>query len=194
MPRFVSSTDPAEIERAEKYVLRSNDVEIDNEGYQTIAICEYFNIDKVDPFLSGRVVLKVSNEFYNREMKDKSPVHIEQCTETETTSEGNAYIYGQEFKQGYVWVGDHLNDAGNTSIFNVTKGLPTSEKVEQMMKMIDNEYDNIEKIKQVREVVPEVLYIGSTLNGDVGASVFIHTNEAGELDGLVISSFEVVDE
>lgn len=193
MPRFISSTDPTEIENAEKYVLEKENIGVEYKGYQIIAICEYFNINHVDPFLSGRVVLKVSDEFYNQEIKDKFPLHIVQFTETETSYEGNAYIYGPEFKEGYVWVGDHMNDAANTSVFNITKGLLTKEKVDELSFMVENMYDHIENIKKIQKVIPEVLYIGSTLNGDVGASVYIHTNKKGELDGIVISSFDVLD-
>lgn len=119
---------------------------------------------------------------------------------------GNGYIFGP-MKTGYIYVGSHGNDIAQTGIIladkNVLNSASDINKLsnEEEKKIIDLHLKNIKKswhyppiLKLIHSLgYTQILFIGETYGGDVGADVFVHLDDKGSIDGLVIDNFAVFD-
>lgn len=129
---------------------------------------------------SGGVGLAVSNDFYANHLKIR-PTCIKNVD-----SDGNAYIFGSRYKQdSYIYVGNHYNDFANTSIIDYTESQSPVES-EWMLNVGNCDYETPEYNEIAKSKDNRILFMGETMGGDVGASVFVHLDENNEVDSIII--------
>jgi hypothetical protein len=111
---------------------------------------------------------------------------------------GNAYIFGPRFPLSqYAYVGKHGNDGAQTGFID----LDLFANGEQVLDVVLQEYmpktksrrgpglawDDRAALRRVRAQLPHILFIGETVGGDVGASLYAHRTH-GKIDGLIIDN------
>lgn len=147
-----------------------------------------------DGYISARTgcVLRVTDEFI--EVLRKKPKYV-------TSASGNAYIFGTFYKSKWYYCGSHGNDVAQTGIialpFKYCPKIQGKSRAEiykiwlqlyGYTKKTHNRWDDRATIKNVRsEISPNILFVGETNGGDVGASVFAHITR-GKIDALVIDN------
>lgn len=114
--------------------------------------------------------------------------------------EGNAYVFGELFNpEEYTLIGGHGNDAAGTGLIDYDQVLrlvanrPPAEvsRVDRQWREVleENNTDDWEGvINNVRREFPEILFLGNTDGGDVGADLYAHRDQNGEIDSLIIEN------
>ena len=163
----------------------------DKENYKLIAINEMTNIKQDDnkQTFSPSITLKITNQFFDKYMKNKLPTpHINIKNTT------NAYVYGKLYKKGNVLIGHHDNDIASTGAYDITDGVKfNGEHVYNYCMNIakkTKKYDwfNPELLQVIKTFYPEILFIGDTYGGDVGASIYVHLDDNKEIDSIIIDN------
>jgi hypothetical protein len=111
---------------------------------------------------------------------------------------GNAYIFGRRFPLSqYAFVGNHGNDGAQTGfidldlfangdkVLDVVLGEFTPRTKSRRGSGIS--WDDRAALRRVRARLPHILFIGETVGGDVGASLYAHRTH-GKIDGLIIDN------
>jgi len=130
------------------------------------------------------------------------------------------YVFGKLYKKSdYKEIGSHGNDVAQTGIIDITSEKHQGQQMplkrrdkkqrEKMKSNLEPEIDNIykskkykfdwrnrEALQELRKSHPEVLWLGETFGGDVGASYWAHYDKNKEMDSLIVSVsyFEKDDE
>jgi hypothetical protein len=107
----------------------------------------------------------------------------------DNNTDGNAYIFGKPYPpKEYAFVTKHGNDAGRTGFIDPSLWTGLSENQSDEL---TNSDDSPKAISELRRLIPGLVFQGSTVGGDVGASLWKHTggpSGKGEIDGLVIDN------
>lgn len=99
----------------------------------------------------------------------------------------NAYLFGRQFREGYEWAGRHRNDVAGTGIVDISHMTKGQAKAIAAHKVWDATAPK--RVSQVqREVSSRILFLGTTIGGDVGADVWVHRDARGHVDSLVINN------
>ncbi len=129
---------------------------------------------------SGGIGLEVTADFYDSYLKSR-PI----CIKTDN-DEGNAYIFGSRYPVNtYIYVGYHNNDFANTSVIDYTDSQKPVNS--EWMTDLDNfDYDTIEYNEIAKSKDSRILFMGETVGGDVGASVYVHLDENNDVNSIII--------
>jgi hypothetical protein len=139
------------------------------------------------------VHIKVNDDFYSQ-LKKKPKAKI--CKDKGMLL-GNAYIFGPLYKNGYVHLGYHGNDAAQTGLLDMTK--ITKNELDKitayepwteiyLAKKKVTPWDDRSKLPIVqKQISPRILFVGETIGGDVGADVYVHLHN-NEIDSLIIDN------
>lgn len=141
------------------------------------------------------VTLNVDDEFL--EVLQKKPIY-------KKSNIGNAYIFGNFAKDDWIYVGEHVNDAAQTGIIlsmvpkkfyfpkqDVDK-INKSKSWNTIYEKVSYKWgDRKSLISTQTQISPQILFLGETVGGDIGAKVYIHiTNK--KIDGLIIDNNYVI--
>jgi hypothetical protein len=143
---------------------------------------------------SLRVILNISKGFLETLKKPPKKLY------GKNDQVGNAYLFGKMYPS-YEYVGFHKNDVAQTGIIllnekkvkKLNNGIP-DEDYQKILKLIEknegkyNHYwDNKPMLDFVHSLgYTQILFIGGTFGGDVGADVLVHLNKNKEVDSLII--------
>jgi hypothetical protein len=106
---------------------------------------------------------------------------------------GNAYLFGNKFSlNSYINLGYVGNDAGQIGLYDATNGILESD-IEKIKKygswgdLLGTSKNYSKKLDIVRkELNQNIIFVGWTHGGDVGASLYTHYDKYGEIDSLII--------
>lgn len=161
----------------------------EKETYKLIAIDEFVNLQESKEKLgfSSTVILRVTKKFFDQYMKTKMPA-------SHMANQSNAYVYGKLYKKDMIYVGSHYNDIANTGAYDVTEGIKfDGSKIHEFSmdffkkSKTWNWFDK-DFLKIVKTFYPEVLFLGETVGGDVGAAVYVHLDKDNEIDSIMIDN------
>ena len=121
--------------------------------------------------------------------------------------DANAYVFGPLFPlESYRFISNHANDGAQTGFIDVDlfdKNI-AKDIMDLVLEEYEKEHDDLSwrsraALLRVRERAPFVLFIGETVGGDVGAELYAHFDERGNIDSLIIDnhfffSFEDAEE
>jgi hypothetical protein len=116
---------------------------------------------------------------------------IKRAPKAYRSSNTNAYIFGRKYKlETYKFFGDHGNDSAQTGFIDIDleRKIPKeiwNNPIWEKTSLSWNRND----LKIVQKVNPAILWIGETVGGDIGASLYIHKNENNEIDGMIVDNF-----
>jgi hypothetical protein len=111
----------------------------------------------------------------------------------------NAYVFGPLFPLAeYTFVSSHHNDIAQTGLVNgnalSSKGISKDED-DAIDKMIKGWFLRrpptltIQELREIRRITSgAIIFIGKTVGGDVGASLYAHRSSAGLVDSIVIDN------
>jgi hypothetical protein len=120
--------------------------------------------------------------------------------QTRCQGQGNAYVFGPMYNPAeYKRISGHGNDAAGTGLIDYDKVLSlvadrppeVVNRVDRQWRRVleDNNVDDWESVIQdVRREFPEILFLGNTDMGDVGADLYAHYDNNDEIDSLIIES------
>lgn len=129
---------------------------------------------------TGGIGLAVTTQFCETHLKSR-PI----CVKAENT-DGNAYIFGKTFDyKEYVYAGSHYNDFANTSVVDYTD-LQEPVKTGWILDIDNFDYDTPEYNKLAKSKDSRILFMGETVGGDVGASVYVHLDANNDIDSIII--------
>jgi len=137
-------------------------------------------------FLVGRKIFKVNSQFYK--VLTRKP-KISKCR-----GMGNAYIFGKRYPLGeYKKIGSHGNDGAQTGFVDLEKWLNNQTKSDHDIwsKSYKPKWDWDDRValKKVQQVYPEMIFVGQTVGGDVGADLYAHYDRKKEIDSLIIENY-----
>jgi hypothetical protein len=112
--------------------------------------------------------------------------------------DGNAYIFGRRFPLSqYTFVGDHGNDGAQTGFIDLDLFANGDKVLDVVLEEFAPKtksrrgpgisWDDRAALRRVRARLPHILFIGETVGGDVGASLYAHRTH-GKIDGLIIDN------
>lgn len=108
---------------------------------------------------------------------------------------GNAYIYGNYAKDNWIYVGCHGNDMGTTGIaldtgdFQKISNALSEYIIKNKNYPNDNQWDNVNYLKNIKKNVSDnILFLGATYGGDVGAEIYVHLDKSRNIDGLILDN------
>lgn len=136
----------------------------------------------------------------------RRPPRIATCDPGIDAGWHNAYVFGKLFSSNYYYIGGHGNDLAQTGIVQLT-GL-TEDDIDKfsrnqhidgrkrrydpwdvVYKDINYDWDNVNALKQIRKSVSDnILFVGTTAGGDVGADIFAHFDKSGNIDSIIINN------
>ena len=100
------------------------------------------------------------------------------------------YVFGHLYgKEQYEIIGSHGNDVAQTGIFDLDLYNPQKdyEKIIKRYYGLDDDWNDRTILGKIRREIPELLWLGYTFGGDVGAAYYGHYNIQDEMDSLVVS-------
>lgn len=110
---------------------------------------------------------------------------------------GNAYIFGDR-ADSYLYVGYHGNDVAQTGIILLDRDRDVWKfpfvDYRRVLEQVDRfsncgSWGSRGVLRYVHDLgYNDVVFLGDTVGGDVGAEVYIHIDDDGEIDGLVIEN------
>lgn len=161
----------------------------EKETHKLIAIDEFLNLepDKGKQTFSSTVTLRVTKKFFDQYMKTKMPTAY-------MGNYDNAYVYGKLYKKDLIYVGAHYNDVASTGAYDVTDGIKFDGanihkfSVDFFKKPRKWDWFDKDFLKIVKTFYPEVLFLGETFGGDVGAAVYVHVDKDNEIDSIMIDN------
>lgn len=136
----------------------------------------------------------------------RKPPRKASCGADVNADEHNAYIFGKLYTSDYYFIGRHGNDMAQTGIVQITgltkddiKKFSRYQPIEGSKKMfdpwdlvyknLDYKWDNAAALKKIREVISDnILFVGRTYGGDVGASIFVHFDKARNINSIIINN------
>lgn len=98
------------------------------------------------------------------------------------------YVFGPTFpKSEYRSIGSHGNDVAQTGLIDIDM---YSGHVDYS-KLLDSYYPDYDwnnriALRRLRKVAPEILWLGYTFGGDVGASYYAHYDHRNMIDSLMV--------
>ena len=103
----------------------------------------------------------------------------------------NAYVFGPLFKLNeYKKVASHGNDGAQTGLIDndLAKRFKDLDYQSEDPFFIveDFEFDDPFYRQTIRDYYPQIIWTGETQGGDIGADVFAHYDQLGEIDGLIV--------
>jgi hypothetical protein len=105
--------------------------------------------------------------------------------------QSNAYRFGPAFPiEEYEYVGGHMNDGAQTGFVDVDlidESRSMQDIVNDEFEKCDFDWNNRAALRRVVKKAPEVLFIGETMGGDVGASLHVH-RKGREIDGIIVDN------
>ena len=133
-------------------------------------------------------IFEVNEQMYDLILK--GPEIIRDAADPGYTGGKVGYVFGPLFpKESYKLLGFHGNDVAQTGIFEINR----YNKKKDYNCIIDNIYDydwnDRKMLTQLRKVAPEILWLGETFGGDVGASYYVHIDANDQIDSLVVSIY-----
>ena len=176
-----------------QWKLRNTKTTVSATGMHRIFITEpyterKYKRDNKKSFIYHKHVLNVTQKFY--EILLKKPKYV-------VCDRGNSYIFGPKFPiKDYIYVTGHGNDGAQTGLLDYDKWLahPEDQSYSDLWhrlyltkgKMLP--WDNRAALKKMQAAFPEIIFVGETRGGDVGADLFVHRNKRGEIDSLIIEN------
>ena len=151
-----------------------------------IYFCEPYTT-KRDYLKSRKSIFKVNEKFYQTLLK--KPKYV-------MKNDGNAYIFGPKFPlKDYQFLTGHGNDGAQTGLLDYDLWMKSPEEQASsdlwhklyLQKGLTR-WDTRKNLLKMREKFPEILFVGETLGGDVGADMWIHRDKKGEIDSLIIEN------
>ncbi len=133
--------------------------------------------------------IKVTEEFYP--VLCGVPAKVHKAT-------GNAYIFGERFPlEEYKLIGEHSNDMAQTGFIDFdlipVDGVPNYEEV-WTSSYPDSKWELRNSLKKLQKDAPFVLWVGETVGGDVGASIYAHFKQGTRhIDGLIVDVNCLID-
>ena len=111
---------------------------------------------------------------------------------------GNGYLFGK-MQAGYIYLGYVGNDIAQIGITDAGTScdIKTSDYNALVKTSIKNNvrghmWDRPQTLKHLHQLGHKnVLFLGDTIGGDVGADVFIHKNKNNEIDSLIIDNVAI---
>lgn len=109
---------------------------------------------------------------------------------------GNAYIFGRRFPLSqYTFVGDHGNDGAQTGFIDLDLFANGDKVLDVVLEAFGPKrrrgpeivWDDRAALRRIRAQLPHILFLGETVGGDVGASLYAHRTH-GKIDGLIIDN------
>ncbi len=136
---------------------------------------------------------EVDDELF--ELLKKKPEYIFTKDESEKYNVGNAYIFGPKYSlDEYELIGEHSNDAAQTGLVDITNAKELSEIClsddvwEKCYNNFKINWDDRTALTLVQQNISDkILFVGETVGGDVGASLYGHFNE-DKLDAIIIDN------
>ncbi len=141
-----------------------------------------------DTYLFGGVKFKVTDNFY-KILQNPPKKYISNTT--------NAYVFGKKYnKKEYKYLGYHGNDIAQTGLINldIFKKKTTKTDLHNLDTNTfypDYNWNNRIHLKNLQKIYPYVLFVGETVGGDVGASLYVHYNKSGDIDSLIIDNLHI---
>lgn len=172
-----------------KQLVKKTLTQKEKETHRLIAIDEFLNVESSDSKLSfsSSINLKVTKKFFDQYMRDKLPTPYYK-------GNSNAYVYGKLYKKDMIYIGSHSNDVANTGAYDVTDGVKfNSDNIYKYCEIafkkpkIWNWFDR-DFLKVIKTFYPEILFLGETVGGDVGADVYVHLDSDGEINSIMIDN------
>lgn len=107
--------------------------------------------------------------------------------------EGNAYVFGPLLDvDEYTKIASHGNDGAQTGFVDLDINLTTNnslDDIDQWERAYPNlMWDNPVALRRIQQELPEILFVGETVGGDVGATLYAHYDVNGEIDSLIIEN------
>jgi len=150
--------------------------------------------------VSNEISLKVTDKFYNM-LLNKPKNGICRKDMHFRFGNGNAYFFGsKKFPlDQYKFLGGHGNDVAQTGLIDeelmaqnmIDLGSDNSYEniwLKSYGKSTNYSWDNKSSLKKIRKIFPEVLFVGNTKGGDVGAHLYAHYDKDNNIDGLIIEN------
>lgn len=150
-----------------------------------IAICEPVCTDLSDTREGQVVFLNVTPGFLGK-LKERPATFEDDIT--------NAFVFGRPRRlHSYEHAGDVFNDAASVGIIIIDKGTPSKADIaaewDAILEANRKAPDYIQALFDgIKEKFPHIIFLGQTNGGDVGASVYTHVDDDGDIDGLVIDN------
>jgi hypothetical protein len=113
--------------------------------------------------------------------------------------ESNAFVFGPLFPLAeYAFISSHHNNIGQTGLVNgnalSSKGISTLE-LRAIDKLIKDWFMRrpptltIQELREIRRITSgAIVFIGKTVGGDVGASLYAHRSSTGVIDSIIIDN------
>ena len=150
-----------------------------------IAVCEPVCADFRDLKDGQAVILNVTQGFLDK-LRQRPAEYMDH--------QSNAFVFGRQRRlAGYEHAGDVFNDVGSVGIVLIEKNMPPIGQIHgkwlEFIKMKNNPAESLQEIyNHIMAEFPHILFIGQTNGGDVGASVYTHLDDDGDIDGLIIDN------
>lgn len=113
---------------------------------------------------------------------------------------GNAFVFGPLLDiNAYTEIAEHGNDAGSTGFIDYDLARQAKEEISDAeWKTLYNDFktgwDDRRALEKLRQRHPEILWIGETVGGDVGARLYAHYDKNGEIDSLIVENNCLIEE
>ena len=113
---------------------------------------------------------------------------------------GNAFVFGPLLDiNAYTEIAEHGNDAGSTGFIDFDLARQKKEAIpegdwELLYNNYKTDWDDRNALEELRKRNPEVLWIGETVGGDVGAKLYAHYDKNGEIDSLIVENNCLIEE
>lgn len=150
-----------------------------------IAICEPMCADLSNPRDGQVVFLNVTPGFLGK-LKERPATFEDDRT--------NAFVFGRPRRlHSYEHAGDVFNDVASIGIIVVDNETPSEAAImaewRALLKTNRTAPDFVQALYDgIKEKFPHIIFLGQTNGGDVGASVYTHVDDDGDIDGLVIDN------
>lgn len=115
---------------------------------------------------------------------------------------GNAYIFGKKFPlDDYFHLGSMGNDVAQTGLVDadIMRNKDSTERLGNydlwkkayplvFKKGSHGRWSDRPSLIRIRQVLPEVIFVGDTVGGDVGSDLWVHHDVNKDIDGLIIDN------
>lgn len=114
--------------------------------------------------------------------------------------EGNAYVFGPLLDiNAYTEIAEHGNDAGSTGFIDYDLARQAKEDIsgaewKTVYNGFKTNWDDRNALEKLRQRHKEILWVGETVGGDVGAKLYAHYDKNGEIDSLIVDNNCLIEE
>ena len=100
------------------------------------------------------------------------------------------YVFGPLYDRNqYSFLGEHGNDVAQTGIYDMDIYDSNKDHGKIIDRYYHNNYDWNDRtiLKRIQREILELLWLGETFGGDVGAEYYAHFNNQNVIDSLVVN-------